>query len=147
MAPVPDTDRIGALTVLLADDDEDFRHALAEALEEEGYNVIPVRSGSAVLAVLDAAATDQVHPPDLLVLELLMPHLSGIEVLQRLRKSKEWASLPVLVVTGVNDPMLPVRLDVPIAFKPDAEMIVAAVREQLAGRRATAPERAPAPRP
>jgi CheY-like chemotaxis protein len=147
MAPGPDADRVGARTVLLADDDEDFRVALAEALEEEGYNVIPVRSGSAVLAVLDAAATDQVHPPDLLVLDLLMPHLSGIEVLQRLRKSKEWASLPVLVVTGVNDPMLPVRLDAPIAFKPDAQTVLAAVRQQLGPRRVNVPARAPSQSP
>jgi response regulator RpfG family c-di-GMP phosphodiesterase len=36
--------------------------------------------------------------------------MGGIEVLQKLRKSARWARLPVLVVTGVNDPMLPVRL-------------------------------------
>jgi hypothetical protein len=55
--------------------------------------------------------------------------------------------LPVLVVTGVNDPMLPVRLDVPIAFKPDVEAVLAAVRQQLGGRRVTVPQRAPARRP
>jgi CheY-like chemotaxis protein len=50
--------------------------------------------------------------------------MSGIEVLQRLRKSRRWASLPVLVVTAVNDQMLPVRLDVPIAFKPDVQIVL-----------------------
>ena len=94
MAPGPDADRLSAPTVLLADDDEEFRHALAEALEEEGYNVIAVRSGSAALAVLDAAATDHVRPPDLLVLDLLMPHLSGIEVLQRLRNRRSGRACP-----------------------------------------------------
>jgi len=60
--------------------------------------------------------------------------MSGMEVLQRLRRSQRWASLRVLVITGVNDPMLPVRLDVPIAFKPDPEVLLGAIRQQLAQR-------------
>jgi hypothetical protein len=44
-----------------------------------------------------------------------------------MRKSARWTRLPILVVTGVNDPMLRVRLDLPIAFKPDVELIVDAV--------------------
>jgi len=147
MAPVTHADRVDARTVLVADDDEDFRAALAEALEEDGYEVVAVPGGAAALAALEDAAKGRARPPDLLVLDLLMPGVSGIEVLQRLRKSGRWMRLPVLVVTGVNDPMLPVRLDVPIAFKPDAATIVAAVRQQLPGRRPTAPERPPAPRP
>jgi hypothetical protein len=47
----------------------------------------------------------------------------------------------------LNDPMLPVRLDVPIAFKPDVEAVLAAVRHQLAGRPAPGPGRAPASSP
>jgi hypothetical protein len=50
---------------------------------------------------------------------------------QRLRKSARGAQLPVLVVTGVNDPMLPVRLDVPVAFKPDIDAILETVLRQL----------------
>lgn len=143
MAPSAHAGRVGARAVLLADDDEDFRAALAEALDDEGYDVVAVPNGAAALAALEAAAKGRAPPPDLLVLDLLMPGMSGIEVLQNLRKSARWARLPVLVVTGVNDPMLPVRLNVPIAFKPDGEAVVAAIRQQLA----TAPERAPVPRP
>ena len=137
MAKVPHTDRLDAPTVLLADDDEDFRSALAELLDEDGCDVVAVPNGAAALALLEDAAKGRAPPPDLLVLDLLMPRMSGLEVLQRLRKSARWARLPVLVVTGVNDPMLPVRLDVPIAFKPDAEAVLAAIRQQLAGNRAT----------
>ena len=144
MATVPHSGRVDARTVLIADDDEDFRAALAETLDEDGYDVVAVPNGAAALAALEDAAKGRARPPDLLVLDLLMPGVSGIEVLQRLRKSARWARLPVLVVTGVNDPMLPVRLDVPIAFKPDTDTVVAAVRQQLAKRCATAPERGPA---
>jgi CheY-like chemotaxis protein len=147
MATVPHTGRVDARTVLLADDDADFRAALAQTLEAEGYDVVAVPNGAAVLALLEDAAKGCARPLDLLVLDLLMPHMAGIEVLQRLRKSARWARLPVIIVTGVNDAMLPVRLDVPIAFKPDAKSVVAAVRQLLAGGRATVAGRAPAPRP
>jgi hypothetical protein len=43
--------------------------------------------------------------------------------------------LPVLVVTAVNDQVLPVRLDIPIAFNPDVQVVLDAVRQQLARRR------------
>jgi CheY-like chemotaxis protein len=137
MAPGAHAGGVDARTVLLADDDEDFRVALAESLDAEGYDVVAVPNGESVLAALEDAAKGRARPPDLLVLDLLMPRMGGIEVLQRLRKSARWASLPVIVVTGVNDPMLPVRLDVPIAFKPDANAVVAAVRQHLEGGRVT----------
>jgi CheY-like chemotaxis protein len=129
MATRSDTNRIDA-TVLVVDDDDDFRAALAETLE--GCDVVDARTGEAALALLDDAAKGRTRAPDLLVLDLLMPRMSGIEVLQRLRKSRRWARLPVLVVTAVNDQMLPVRLDVPVAFKPDVQVVLDAVRQQLA---------------
>ena len=121
-------------TVLVVDDDEDFRAALRERLEDDGCDVLEVRSGEAAIAMLEQASKARVRPPYLIVLDLLMPTMSGIEVLQRLRRSPVWARLPVLVVTGVNDPMLPVRLDVPIAFKPDVDVVLEAVRRYLVKR-------------
>lgn len=126
-------------TVLLADDDVDFRDAFAEALRADGHEVIEVGSGEAAIAVLDQAAKARRRPPDLVVLDLLMPRMSGVEVLQRLRKSAGGAQLPVLVVTGVNDPMLPVRLDVPVAFKPDMDAMLETVRRHLRQQASLAP--------
>jgi CheY-like chemotaxis protein len=120
-----------ARTILLVEDDADFRVSLAEALRMEGHQVIEAPTGEAALIVLDQSAKTHTLAPDLLVLDLMMPRMSGIEVLQRLRKSPRWASLRVLVITGVNDPMLPVRLDVPIAFKPDPDVVLGAIRQQL----------------
>jgi len=127
-------DDAGLRTVLLADDDEDFRCVLAELLAAEGLRVIDVPSGEAALAVLDHATKARGRSPDLLVLDLMMPRLSGLEVLQRLRKSARWARLPVLVVTAANDPMLRVRLDLPIAFKPDTDVVLESVRRLLPAR-------------
>lgn len=120
-------------TVLLADDDDDFRSALAELLTADGYHVIDVASGEAALAWLHDAKGRE-RSPEVLVLDLMMPRMSGIEVLQRLRKSARWAGLPVLVITGANDPMLRVRLDLPIAFKPDIDVVLEAVRRLLPSR-------------
>lgn len=120
-------------TVLLADDDEDFRLALAELLAEDGHKVIPVPSGEASLAILDDAAKGRRRAPDLLILDLLMPKMSGVEVLRTLRRSARWAHLPIVIVTGANDPMLRVRLDMPIAFKPDIDDVLEAVRFHLRG--------------
>jgi len=131
-------DDAGLRTVLLADDDDDFRCVLAELLAEEGIRVIEVPSGEAVLAFLDHATQPRGRTPDLLVLDLMMPRVSGLEVLQKLRKSARWSQLPVLVVTGANDPMLRVRLDLPIAFKPDPEVVLEAVRRLLPARAAVA---------
>ena len=124
----------GPQTVLLADDDEDFRCVLAELLAAEGLRVIDVPSGEEALAVLEHATKARGRWPDLLVLDLMMPRLSGLEVLQRLRKSTHWARLPILVVTGANDPMLRVRLDLPIAFKPDTDVVLENVRRLLPAR-------------
>jgi CheY-like chemotaxis protein len=132
MATGQDTDRVARHTVFVADDDEDFRAALADALHADGYDVVAVESGAGVLALLERAAKGRAPKPDLLVLDLLMPNVSGLELLQKLRKSSRWGALPVLVVTGLNDPMLPVRLDVPIAFKPDIDAVLASVRHRLA---------------
>jgi CheY-like chemotaxis protein len=131
MAPAPDSSGLDA-TVLVVDDDDDFREALADALQDEGCNVLAAPSGEAALALLDEALKKRVTTPDLMVLDLVMPRMSGIEVLQRVRKSRHWRELPVLVVTAVNDQMLPIRLNVPIAFKPDAKAAIDAIRQQLA---------------
>lgn len=82
MATRSDTSRIEA-TVLVVDDDDDFRAALADTLEEEGWDVLDARTGEAALALMDDATKGRARAPDLLVLDLLMPRMSGIEVLQR----------------------------------------------------------------
>jgi CheY-like chemotaxis protein len=62
MAPRPDADRVDARTVLLADDDEDFRAVLAETLAESGHEVIAVPNGAAALTLLEDAARGRARP-------------------------------------------------------------------------------------
>ena len=81
-------------TVLVADDDSDIRDLVAFKLGQAGYTVLSVGDG---LAALEAART---HQPDLVVLDLMMPGLSGLDVCAQLRRSPQTASLPVIMLTA-----------------------------------------------
>jgi two-component system response regulator MprA len=78
--------------VLLAEDDRATRESLGRALELEGYRVHAVADGS---GVFDAIAAE---PADVLVLDLMMPHVGGLTVCQRLRSRGD--RTPILIVTA-----------------------------------------------
>ena len=118
-------------TILLVDDDDEFRVAFAESLRSDDYRVIEAASGAAALSIFEQLARRRQRNPDLLVLDLMMPAVNGIELLQRLRRNAHWSAVPVLIVTGINDPMLPVRLNLPVAFKTDIETLFNLVRQWL----------------
>lgn len=77
--------------ILLADDDVAFATMLKQYLEGEGFHVSTAHDGGEALRLLDANAYD------LLVLDVMMPILSGLDVLRELRKH---SSLPVLMLTA-----------------------------------------------
>lgn len=79
--------------VLTVDDDTRILTALSRGLARVGHDVIVARDGQAGLAA--AAATH----PDVVVLDLRLPDLDGIEFLRRLRR---WSSVPVLLLSGVG---------------------------------------------
>jgi DNA-binding response OmpR family regulator len=118
-------------TVVLVDDDEDFRTMFADALRLDGMCVIEAAGGKDAIAAFDRFTLSDNENPALLVLDLMMPAVSGIEVLRSLRRAPRWTQLPVLVMTGVNDSMLPVRLNTPVVFKPDLDTLLTAVRKNL----------------
>jgi two-component system KDP operon response regulator KdpE len=82
------------MKILIADDDPQILRALRITLSARGYEVITAPDGKAALA----AAVDQ-HP-DLIVLDLGMPGLTGIEVIEALRG---WTEIPILVVSGRSE--------------------------------------------
>lgn len=79
------------MKVLIADDDPQILRALRITLAARGYDVTTAADGR---AALDAAAATH---PDLVVLDLGMPGLSGVEVIQAVRG---WTTVPILVVSG-----------------------------------------------
>jgi two-component system KDP operon response regulator KdpE len=82
------------MRILIADDDPQILRALRITLTARGYDVVTAADGAAAVR----AAVDQ-HP-DLIVLDLGMPGLTGIEVIEAVRG---WSRVPILVVSGRSD--------------------------------------------
>ena len=80
--------------ILVADDDMDIRDLVAFKLEQAGYDVVAVDNGLAALT----AATE--HPPDLVVLDVMMPGMSGIDVCRQLRQEQGTKALPIILLTA-----------------------------------------------
>ncbi len=78
--------------ILVVDDQAGIRALLAEALGVLGYQVQPAASGPEALAYLDRT------PPDLVLLDMNMPGMSGLETLRELRRLHR--TLPVLMITA-----------------------------------------------
>ena len=81
--------------ILIVDDEQNVCEFLGEFLQDKGYLVIKARSGSKALRYLGK------NNPDLVLLDILMPGMSGLEVLKRIRKL--YPDLPVIILTGVKD--------------------------------------------
>ena len=99
-----DTDKPGAREILVVDDDPSNRKLLDTLLRHEGYAVTSAASGAAALAAV------AIRPPDLILLDLMMPDMDGFDVVRRLRASPETSSVPVVMVTALNDDASRLRL-------------------------------------
>jgi CheY-like chemotaxis protein len=84
-----------ASTVLIVDDDEDFRSALGEMLEGEHCRVLSAQNGKRALEMLEAIR------PDLIVADLMMPVMNGWELSAELEKNELLKDIPVVILSGV----------------------------------------------
>ena len=78
--------------ILVIDDEAAIRDSLRMTLEYEGYEFVGAATGQEGLALVER------EPPDLVLLDVKMPGMDGLEVLERLRHINE--SIPVVVVSG-----------------------------------------------
>jgi DNA-binding response OmpR family regulator len=83
-----------SVRILVADDDPDLLELLRLNLEAEGHTVAVACDGTEVLEMAMAVR------PDLLVLDVMMPGLDGLEVTRRLRERPETAALPIVLLTA-----------------------------------------------
>ncbi len=81
--------------VLIAEDEPNIAAALEFLLTRAGFEVEMAMDGASALAALERSA-----PPALLVLDVMLPHVNGFEVLKRIRADARLAGLPVLVLTA-----------------------------------------------
>lgn len=82
--------------ILVIDDDEDLRATLAEMLEDEGFRVTQAASGREALQQLDA------DPADLIMLDYMMPEMSGPEFREEQRARDDMREIPVVLLTAAN---------------------------------------------
>jgi CheY-like chemotaxis protein len=87
-----------ATTVLVADDDDELRLLVVEALRSDGYVVVEARDGAETLERFADTLADPSSCPDILVIDVRMPKLSGLGVLHELRRLH--VRLPVVMMTG-----------------------------------------------
>jgi DNA-binding response OmpR family regulator len=80
------------MQILLVEDDQSLAEGLCKALNNEGFVTNHVAEGAAALHVVD------LEPPDIVVLDLGLPDIDGLDVLRRIRRHN--ASLPVLILTA-----------------------------------------------
>jgi DNA-binding response OmpR family regulator len=88
-------------TVLVADDDEDMRALVATVLRADGYVVDEASDGAELLRRLEEAIDDPGSGPDVVVADIMMPKLTGLGVLDALRRAK--LHFPVLLMTVLED--------------------------------------------
>ena len=88
----------GTETVLLAEDEPVVRNLIATILGEQGYDVLQATNGDEALHVARAHASEEIH---LLLTDVVMPHLNGVEMAKRLRNTHPNAR--VLFISGYSD--------------------------------------------
>lgn len=80
--------------ILVVDDEPDISALLAYHLARESYRVRTVSTGQEALKAMEA------ETPDLVLLDLMLPGVSGIEVLQEIRRQEAWRDVPVILLTA-----------------------------------------------
>jgi putative two-component system response regulator len=84
-------------TILVADDQTTNRELLEELLATQGFKVITVADGAAALEESTRSR------PDLVILDVMMPHLNGFEVCERIKSNPDTYLVPVILITALSD--------------------------------------------
>jgi class 3 adenylate cyclase len=83
--------------ILVVDDNESNRDLLSRRLVHEGHEVTTAASGSEAFATLETESFD------VILLDLLMPDMNGVEVLERLKLDPRWRTTPVIIISGLSE--------------------------------------------
>jgi len=82
--------------IFVVDDDHDLRESLREILEEEGFETIGASNGQEAIDLLRGGQP----PPRVILLDIMMPVMTGLEVVDRLRREAPFSSTPVVFMTA-----------------------------------------------
>lgn len=95
------TEKTSKGRILVADDDPAILRLIATILEKEGFTVVTARDGREAFKALQADADFTAA-----VLDVVMPHISGPELVRHMRTEKRFMKIPVMMMTAEQDPKL-----------------------------------------
>jgi CheY-like chemotaxis protein len=131
-------------SVLVVEDEVGVRRALGRLLGEWGFRTIEAANGREAIQRLTE------ETPAAIVIDLLMPVMSGAELLKALRRNTFYRRIPTVVMTGALDSNVTSAADilgVPVVFKPNLEQLPQILRSLIAASGASPPEEQPGPVP
>ncbi|MBF2049908.1 MAG: response regulator [Leptolyngbya sp. IPPAS B-1204] len=118
-----------ASRILVIDDIEDNAFLLQTLLESEGYRVEVASSGPVGLSLIETT------PPDLVLLDVMMPEMNGFEVVQRIRQNPNLPFIPILLISGhaedASAQIAGIRVDGFVSKPIDFEELLSRVRAIL----------------
>jgi len=82
--------------ILIIEDEPDTVTYLSTLLEDAGYDTVAAEDGNQALEQVKA------NPPDLITLDITMPHTSGVRFYRDMKESAQWKSIPIIIVTGIS---------------------------------------------
>ncbi|NBW96096.1 MAG: response regulator [Planctomycetia bacterium] len=97
MAKTKSVDQVGGQSILVVDDEEDLLELVSYNLIREGYRVTGVGTGE------DALKAARKQPPDLIVLDLMLPAVDGLEVCRRLKGDPKTRDIPIIMLTAKSE--------------------------------------------
>jgi CheY-like chemotaxis protein len=98
--------------VLIVEDDRDVALTINDVVEDSGYRALCAANGREALLLLEHEV------PALMLIDLFMPVMNGVELLKVIKKSPKLAVIPRVIMTAANDQMIGVREDVTVLYKP-----------------------------
>ena len=85
-------------TVLIIEDEEDAAELFAEMMRVSGYRVIKTSRSTPAIGMMTA------EKPDVVLLDIMMPEISGLDILRQMRRDPALANIPVVVITAKGMP-------------------------------------------
>ncbi|MEM6527774.1 MAG: response regulator, partial [Chloroflexota bacterium] len=85
--------------ILIVEDDANLLAGIRDILQLENYTVLTATDGEAGLAVLE----DEEYPPDLIVSDIMMPRMDGIQFLMKVREIDRFVSIPFIYLTAKGE--------------------------------------------
>ncbi len=87
--------------IMVIDDEPDILFTVGQMLEISGYEIIKARSGDEAIRTL----SDLNINPDLILLDIMMPEVSGWDVAAKIKENPKWNSIPIIFLTAKGDTM------------------------------------------